>query len=205
MIEPKTLPASLIWIISLGAVGATQLCVGPVFLHTVDQVQRAIAAPTSTPVGLQLANVDGNNELAGRLAYYRWLHDEKGVEVPPDPDLESKAYYLVGEAPRLRETRDWPQWYGLRYAVGPVSGEWGVYWPGCDPCPPPAVCYPLPSAPRKSMATTSYPGLDHAARMGAGAEWRGNVQYVAVVWPGVCPAPQPLPTPGAAGSGESGW
>ena len=189
----QSLARSFSWVPVLVFYGFCQLCALPLLRYACDEAVRALSPPTPTPVALALT-VEGNDEPALQEAYYEWLRTHRDAPAISDPDLQDKAYYLAGEAPRLRPGRDWPQWYGLRYAVGSASGEWGVYWPGCNLCPSGASCYTLSSAPRKSMATASYPGLQQAPQMGAAVAERGGQLYLAVVWPGTCPTPQPIPT-----------
>jgi hypothetical protein len=192
------------WLLTMAVVGVLRLCVPVGHAYVDDALARHLATATPTPVALELTSRP-DDEAAGQRAYYDWLRAERGAHAFSDADLEGKAYYLAGEAPRLLTERSWPQWPGLRYAVGPSSGAWGRYWPGCNPCPPDAACYALPTAPKKSMATTTYPGLAEAERVGAAVAWRGETQILAVVWPGACPTPAPLPTPGQAGPTGPRW
>jgi hypothetical protein len=191
------------WVPVLVLYGFYQLCALPLLRYAYDETVRALSPPTPTPVPLILA-AEGDHEPALQDSYYTWLRAHRHAPEVVDPDLQDKAYYLAGEAPRLRSTHDWPQWDGLRYAVGSASGEWGVYWPGCNTCPPDANCYTLSSTPRKSMATASYPGLQQAPQMGAAVAERDGQLYLAVVWPGSCPTPQPLPTPRYSNPGGPG-
>ena len=108
-------------------------------------------------------------------------------------------------APKLRSTQTWPRWYGLRYAVGPATGAWLFYWPGCNPCPENTECYLVNGPRRDSLATAKYPGLDSAAQVGVAVVWRGGQPYFAVVWPGICPTPQPMPTFSSPGPTGPGW
>jgi hypothetical protein len=134
------------------------------------------------------------DESAGREAYYVWLRQEQGLQATRDPELEDRAYYLAGEAPRLRRTQAWPQWYGLRYVVGPAAGNWVWYWPGSTHC--------SLFAPRwSSLATYPPPDVAAAARAGVAVAWREEQPYLAVVWPGTC---TPAPTPAFVGAGAEG-
>jgi len=185
---------SFSWVPVLVFYGFCQLCALPLLRYACAEAVRTLSPPTPTPVPLVLI-VEGNEEPALQTAYYEWLRTRRNAPAVANADLQDKAYYLAGEAPRLRPAGDWPQWYGLRYAVGTASGEWGVYWPGCSICPPDASCHTLSAAPRKSMATASYPGLSQAPEMGAAVAVRGGQLHLAVVWPGACPTPRPIPTP----------
>ena len=69
------------------------------------------------------------DEVATCAAYYDWLQEQHGLQALSDPDLEERAYYLAGEAPKLRSARTWPRWYGLRYIAGPASGDWLYHCP----------------------------------------------------------------------------
>jgi hypothetical protein len=190
----RQLSQSFSWVPVLVFYSFCQLCALPLLRYACDEAVRVLSPATPTPDVLVL-EVEGNDEPALPEAYYAWLRTHRDAPVVSDPDLDEKAHYLAGEAPRLRSSGHWAQWDGLRYAAGPASGEWGVYWPGCNLCPSGASCYTLSSAPRKSMATASYPGLQQAPQMGAAVAERGGQLYLAVVWPGTCPTPQPLPTP----------
>lgn len=200
--DPLTSP--LTWLSTLVFLALGHCCLLPLFTYAGDEVRLWLATPTPTPVALSL-DIDRDDAGIAREAYYTWLREQRGLHALPDPDLEDKAYYLAGEAPRLVSNRAWPQWYGLRYAVGPASGEWERYWPGCNPCPPGAACFPLNTATRPSMATATYSGLAAAARVGAAVVWREEQPYLAVVWPGTCPTPPPTPPLTGAGPDGPGW
>jgi len=164
-----------------------------------------MATPTPTPVAMPIDIGTEGDEAATRAAFIDWLCTQHSLQAAFDPDLEERAYYLAGEAPKLRSAQTWPRWYGLRYAVGPASGAWLFYWPGCNPCPENTNCYLVNSPRRDSLATTTYPGLDSATQVGVAVVWRGEQPYLAVVWPGICPTPQPMPTFSSPGPTGPGW
>jgi hypothetical protein len=165
--------------------GLWQLCLFPVLDAAGSAVARRLAPPTPTPVALALV-ADPADERAARDAFRSWLVTHHEMPISTDPELDDRAYYLAGEAPRLRRSQTWPEWYGLRYTVGPVGGQWLTYWPGGSAC--------FASAYGASLATWRYPDLGAAARVGVAAAWREEHLILAVVWPGLCPTPQPLPT-----------
>ncbi len=201
----KPLSQPLAWLSVFGLLALYHCCLVPLFYVARDGVRMWLATPTPTPVAMPIDVGTEGNEAVTRAAFIDWLQEQHGFQALPDPDLEERAYYLAGEAPKLRSAQTWPQWYGLRYAVGPASGDWLFYWPGCNLCPPGAACFSLSTAPRQSLATTRYPGLDSAAAVGTAVVWRGEQPYLAVVWPGICPTPQPMPTFSSPGPTGPGW
>lgn len=172
--------------IGLGLLGLAlvQLCALPGLTYAGAALSRGLATATPTPVALALG-VDADGSDTARAMVYGWLREQHGLRATPDAYLEEQAYYLAGEAARLHDTDQWPQWPGLRYAVGPAGGDWGRYWPGCAACAPGSVCLAL--APGQAMATGAYPGLAAATQVGAAVVWRNGREYLAVVWPGPCP------------------
>jgi len=203
--KPTPLSQPLTVLLAFIFLGLFHFCLIPLFSYAIEEVQYAFATPTPTPVALPLGTDRDDDEGTARSLYYGWLREQRDLQASPDPELEDKAYYLAGEAPRLRSSNAWPQWYGLRYAVGPANGTWYRDWPGCNPCPADSVCFTLPSASRLAMATAAYPGLDEADRVGAAVAWRDGQQYLAVVWPGTCPTFAPIPTPADVGPVGPGW
>jgi len=146
-----------------------------------------------------------SDESATRAAFDEWLRTQHGLHAAPDADLEERAYYLAGEAPKLRSTQTWPHWYGMRYVVGPAAGNWSYYWPGCNPCLQNGNCYQVTDATLDALATIPYPGLANAVNVGIAVAWRGGQPYLAVVWPGMCLTPQPMPTFSDPGPTGPGW
>ena len=195
----------LAWLSAFGLLALYQCCLVPLFYITREEVRMWLATPTPTPVAIAIdVGIEGD-EAVTRAAFIDWLQEQHGLQALHDSDLEDRAYYLAGEAPKLRSAQTWPHWYGLRYAVGPASGAWLFYWPGCNPCPPGAACFSLSTAPRYSLATATYPGLSNAADVGVAVVWRGGQPYLVVVWPGICPTPQPTPTFSSPGPTGPGW
>ena len=201
----KPISQPLAWLSVFGLLALYQCCLVPLFYVTRDGVRMWLATPTPTPVAMPINVGTEGDEAITRATFIDWLREHHGLQAAPDPDLEERAYYLAGEAPKLRSAQTWPQWYGLRYAMGPASGEWLFYWPGCNPCPPGTACFSLSTAPRQSLATARYPGLDSATAVGTAVVWRGEQPYLAVVWPGICPTPQPTPTFSSPGPTGPGW
>jgi len=184
----------------IGAVvflGFIQLCLLPLFSYASDEVRLWLATPTPTPIALSL-DVDPDDASNARETAYAWFREQQELHATPDPDLEEKAYYLAGEAPRLLLGQTWPEWYGLRYAVGPLAGQWLKYWPGG------AHCHVFPRR-GASLATFELWGLAEANQVGAAIVWRGEQPYLAIVWPGTCPPPQPTPPLTGAGPDGPGW
>ena len=184
------------WLIALLLV-LCQCCLPLLFNRAAFEFRqwRPFATPTPTPIPIIL-DISSDDEAAARDAYYGWLREQYGLQATPDPDLEDRAYYLAGEAPRLRLNQQWPQWAGARYAVGPAAGQWTRYWEGGLPC----------QIQRRSstLATFDLDGLPAADRVGAAVVWRNGEPYLAVVWPGMCPGPPVIPTftnPGPTGPG----
>ncbi len=195
----------LAWLSAFGLLALYQCCLVPLFYVTRDEVRMWLATPTPTPVAMPIAAGTEGDEAATRAAFTDWLRTQHGLQASPDLDLEERAYYLAGEAPKLRSTQTWPRWYGLRYTVGPASGDWSYYWPGCNPCLQNGNCYQVTDITRNALATATYPGLDSVAVVGIAVVWRGGQPYLAVVWPGTCPTPQPMPTFSDPGPTGPGW
>jgi hypothetical protein len=201
----KPLSPPLAWLSEFDLLALYQCCLVPLFYMTRDEVRMWLATPTPTPVAMSIDVGTEGDESTTRADFIDWLREQHGLQATSTPDLEERAYYLAGEAPKLRSAQTWPHWYGLRYAVGPASGDWLFYWPGCDLCPPGAACFSLSTAPRQSLATARYLGLNSAAQVSVAVGWRGGQPYFAVVWPGICPTPQPVPTFSSPGPTEPGW
>ncbi len=201
----KPLSPPLAWLSAFGLLALYQCCLVPLFYVTRDGVRMWLATPTPTPVAMPIAVSTEGDEAVTRAAFIDWLQEQHGLHAVPDPDMEDRAYYLAGEAPKLRSTQTWPRWYGLRYTVGPASGDWSYYWPGCNPCLQNGNCYQVTDITRNSLATATYPGLNSAANVGIAVVWRGGQPYLAVVWPGTCPTPQPMPTFSDPGPTGPGW
>jgi len=199
------LAPTLAWLSVFGLLALYHCCLVPLFYVARNEVQMWLATPPPTPVAMPLDVGAEGDEAATREAFDNWLREQHSLQAAPDPDLEDRAYYLAGEAPRLLSAQTWPRWYGLPYAVGPAAGDWLFYWPGCDLCPPGAACFSLSTAPRQSLATAKYLGLDSATQVGVAVVWRGEQPYLAVVWPGICPTPQPVPTFSSPGPTGPGW
>jgi len=201
----KPLSQPLAWLSVFGLLALYQCCLVPLFYVTRDGVRMWLATPTPTPVAMPInVGIEGDEAIT-RATFIDWLRAQHGLQAALDPDLEDRAYYLAGEAPKLRSAQTWPRWYGLRYAVGPATGAWLFYWPGCNPCPENTDCYLVNSPRRDSLATAKYPGLDSTAQVGVAVVWRGEEPYLAVVWPGICPTPQPMPTFSSPGPTGPGW
>ncbi len=188
----NTFSELLAWVIAGLLVACIVCCVIPYLDTTIQDAHLWFATPRPTPIAVVL-DFAPEDEVGARETVYAWLQAQQDLTALPTLDLETRAYYLAGEAPRLRQG-DWPMWYGLRYAVGPASGAWLYYWPGCPPCPAGSACIALPNSPRPSLATFAYPGLSTAPEVGAALAWREEQAYIAVIWPGVCPPPAPEPT-----------
>jgi len=201
----NSLSPLLAWLSAFGLLALYQCCLVRLFHYTSAEVRMWMATPTPTPVAMPIDIGTEGDEAATRAAFIDWLCTQHSLQAAFDPDLEERAYYLAGEAPKLRSAQTWPRWYGLRYAVGPASGAWLFYWPGCNPCPENTNCYLVNSPRRDSLATTTYPGLDSATQVGVAVVWRGEQPYLAVVWPGICPTPQPMPTFSSPGPTGPGW
>ena len=199
------LSPTLAWLSVFGLLALYHCCLVPLFYITREEVRMWLATPTPTPVAMPLDVGTEGDEAITRATFNDWLREQRGLQAVPDPDLEDRAYYLAGEAPKLRSAQTWPRWHGLRYAVGPASGDWLFYWPGCDLCPAGTACFSLSTAPRQSLATARYPGLDSATAVGTAVVWRGGQPYLAVVWSGTCPTPQPTPTFSSPGPTGPGW
>ncbi len=195
----------LAWLSAFGLLALYHCCLAPLFYITREEVRMWLATPTPTPVAMPITVSTEGKEAITRDAFIDWLREQRGLQALPDPDLEDRAYYLVGEAPRLLSTQTWPRWYGLRYAVGLAFGDWWFYWPGCNPCPEYSNCYLVISPRGDSLATATYPGLDSTTQVGVTVAWRGGQPYLAVVWPGICSTPQPMPTFSSPGPTGPGW
>lgn len=195
----------LAWLSVFGLLALYHCCLVPLFYVAREEVRMWLATPPPTPVALPINIGIEGDEAITRAVFTDWLREHHTLQAAPAPDLEDRAYYLAGEAPRLRSAQTWPRWYGLRYAVGPASGAWLYYWPGCNPCPENTNCYLVNSPSLDSLATAKYPGLDSAAQVGIAVVWRGEQPYLAVVWPGICPTPQPVPTFSSPGPTGPGW
>lgn len=202
--KSRTFPP-LTWLVAFGLLVLYQCCLVPLFHYAIAEVEMWLATPPPTPVAMPLDVGAAGDEATTHAAFTAWLRTQHGLQALPAPDLEERAYYLAGEAPRLRAALTWPRWYGLRYVVGPASGDWSYYWPGCNPCQGNMNCYLVNSPRRDSLATTKYPGLDSAVQVGVAVVWRGEQSYLAVVWPGICPTPQPVPTFSSPGPTGPGW
>jgi hypothetical protein len=187
------------WLLVMLGYVLLQACILPMLNQAVTEIRHwhPFATPTPTPLPVTL-DVSSEDEAAARDAYYGWLREHHGLHATPDAELEDRAYYLAGEAPRLRLYGQWPQWWGLRYAVGPASGQWTTYWAGSR------QGYD-PYSRRVSMATLAFPDLAEAERVGAAVVWRADEPYLAVVWPGLAPTPQAVPPLTGAGAEGPGW
>lgn len=182
----KPLPEPVYTLVLLLLLACGYCCIVPTLDYAWSEVRLWLATPTPTPVALGL-DLDPAAEVAAREAVYRWLREQRGWQGQPDPELEVQAYYLAGEAPRLRAGQTWPSWFGQRYVAGPAAGQWVKYWPGGT------TCYGYPGW-WVGVATCDLPGLAEAERAGAAVVWRAEEPYVALVWPGWCPPPTPEPT-----------
>jgi len=166
-----------------------------------ERVTVGLAPPYPTPVALSLAFPA--DERAARDVLYSWLRAERGLrETTALPfEMEDKAYYLAGEAPRLNAGwqylhSGWPTWPGYRYVVGSADGRWRHYWSGCQT--PGSGQYHFDGTLWVSygpkLAEHPFPGLAEASAAGAAVAVREGQTLVAIIWawPDACPAPVPV-------------
>ncbi|MEJ5312692.1 MAG: hypothetical protein WHX52_23250, partial [Anaerolineae bacterium] len=123
--KPRNLLApTLAWLSAFGLLALYQCCLVPLFYVAREEVRIWLATPEPAPVALPINVGTEGDEAITRAAFIDWLRENRGLHATSDPDLEDRAYYLAGEAPKLCSAQTWPRWYGLRYAVGPATGAW---------------------------------------------------------------------------------
>ncbi len=190
------------------SIGLYYCILAPLTHYTYGEVRLWWATPTPTPVALPL-DLEPTAEETARDAVYAWLREQYALQSLPDSELETRAYYLAGEAPRFRaatgylDCDGWPVWPGYRYVVGSADGRWTIYWSGCQELSPQHVdgtlwyCNLMCDA----IAIHPFPELAAAQQVGAAVATRAGQQIVAVVWDwsGACPTsapPEHLPPSG---------